>query len=256
MQGSIHVHRKVEGVRMTEAISQTTYALTLFTDQEDLPVFRGESFEDHVDAWQALDLLSTRHQWAQAAIASSLERKSGTRTDVTGGKTDIQRFCREVKISTGYFSRLVKTYRTFAEPLDPSVKQLISESPLHFKHFVVAANGADDPVAAVVQAHDQNWSANELVVQLRAFRRSKKTQEANPLGQEAADLGTQRTVRIILPANEHREFVRQARALGRILCVNSGTSLAQTIQKVVERIYNERTAGAMISTTADNEVLA
>jgi hypothetical protein len=237
---------------MTEAISQTTYSLALLREQEDLPVFRGESFEEHVETWKALDLSSTRHQWAQAAIASSFEKKSGARTDVNNTMTPIQYFCREVRISVGHFSRLVKTYRAFVEPLDPSVKQLVSEGPLHFKHFLIAANGPRDPVAAVIQAHDQGWSANELAAQMAALRRKSTTRAgANTSSETQADLGTQRTLRIILPVNEYREFARQAQALGRILGATSATSLAQTIVRIVERIYRERAQDDSTSTTAE-----
>lgn len=134
-----------------------------------LAVFRGSTYDEHVDAWKAAHAVVQRQQWQLAAIAVSLERSVGgrPRTEHTRQQTLIQRFCCDVGIDRQKFHRLSHTYRVFAETRTTSVTSYIPE--LSFKHFEVAARLAkEDPAAAIIEAHDKRWSANQLQQQLEA----------------------------------------------------------------------------------------
>jgi hypothetical protein len=67
--------------------------LTQFTEQDQLPVFRGVTYDDHVQAWHTVEPSKTRYAWALAAIATSIERRCEARTDRSRKATDLQRFC-------------------------------------------------------------------------------------------------------------------------------------------------------------------
>ena len=150
-------------------------ALSLFTfSDERLPTFGGGTHEDHIDAWHAVRHSTRVFHWAAAAIAASYARHAGARTDLHGAPTDIQRFCREVGITKSQFSQLSKTYEVFSQLVCTGANTLVRDSSLEFKHFLVAANYSDDPVAAVQAARDEGWSANELYRRLRKERHQKQ----------------------------------------------------------------------------------
>jgi hypothetical protein len=147
---------------MTDSHEQ--HALALFVG-DDLPVFRGTSYDDHVEAWQALDLSGQRHQWALASIAASLERHLGGRPikGMEPGLTDLQRFAHDVRCSTRWLQMLAKTYRTFAptELRKPASAVLA----LSFRHHLLAATLTHTPeeaVQALERAHDDELSTREL----------------------------------------------------------------------------------------------
>jgi hypothetical protein len=227
--------------------SENSFVLGLFKERDSLPVFGGKTFEDHVEAWLAVDTSVTSHSWAQAAVAASLQHECGKRTDVKAGSTDIQRFCQEVGISRAQFSKMAKTYRAFSEPVCTGANGLIGNGPLVFKHFFIAANYAKDPVAAVIQAHDQGWSANELAAQLKELRR--RTGESS---EPPADLGDLRTFKVPMTVSEHREFMRQIRELALHLGVKPGP-LASMLRTAVARLHRSLVMAGVSPTGASAE---
>src|SRR5205807_189778 len=69
-------------------------------------------------------------------------------------------FCSEVGITAEHFSRLTRTYKTFA-PLDTRLNEFLADQRLSFKHFMIAAKAAQ-PGVALKEAADERWSANKL----------------------------------------------------------------------------------------------
>jgi hypothetical protein len=130
-----------------------------------LPVFSG-TYDEHVNAWLKAYASAQRHQWELAAIAVSLERSVGgsPRHQAARQQTLIQRFCGDVRIDRQTFQRLARTYRVFAETCTTGGTRYLDQ--LSFKHFEVAARLAKDPSAAVTEAYEKDWSANELGRQL------------------------------------------------------------------------------------------
>ena len=148
-----------------------------------LPTFSGRTYDDHVKAWQRAHAATQYHQWELGAVAASLTRDHGgsPRRQAAMQQTLIQRFCSEVGVDRQTFHRLSHTYKTFSQARHTGGTRFISE--LSFKHFEVASRLAkDDPVAAVTEAHERGWSANELQRQLdkRKLRQLQERKSAAP----------------------------------------------------------------------------
>jgi hypothetical protein len=142
------------------------------TEPAQLPTFRGGTYVEHVEAWQLAHAEAQRQTWMLAAIAASLERSVGGAPSRHAARqpTVIQRFCRDVGIERQTFYRLTHTYRTFAETRNTGGTRFIAE--LSFKHYEVASR-APHPAAAVGEAHERGWSANELARQLTGQRAAR-----------------------------------------------------------------------------------
>jgi len=151
-----------------------------FFDEEDnsLPTFNGDSFAAHVECFATLARRDKWAHWRQCAIAASLARQFGQRTDLDNGETLIQQFCRLARIGESHFSRLVRTFRTFAGPLAPGRKELVEDDRLSFKHLLVAANHDVQPFIALREAVDCGWSANQLLRML-AMRKCRELLDAD-----------------------------------------------------------------------------
>jgi len=206
-----------------------------------LPVFTGTE-ADALPVWRALNATDRDVQWRKAAIAATLERASGSRTDCGAALTPIQSFCLQAHIGTSTCSRWAKTYRVYdtllddlrAKPLDPGVKRslpgLLADDRLYFKHFHIGANYCPLPVEALIEARDNGLSANTM------FRYAVRRMKQQHLLAEAADVRNddddpdstgqvptrdearakqaQRTVRLTLSTEQHRTFDSQVAALG------------------------------------------
>lgn len=151
---------------MTDSHEQ--HALALFVG-DGLPIFQGQTYEDHVAGWHALDLSGQRHLWAMAAIAASLERQVGGRPKAGAEPepTDLQRFAYEVRCSARWVQNLAKTYRTFG-PKQGNPGAAVPA--MSFKHHLIAATCAETPqeaLRAVERAHDEEMSTRELYVALK-----------------------------------------------------------------------------------------
>lgn len=118
--------------------------LVLFTE-EDLPVFGGESYEDHVSGWLAVDTSLQGHYWALGSIAASLEKRYGE--DVMG------KFASDVRSSRTRIREYALTYRTWQNDERSSF--------LSFHHHTIAAR-FEDPQLALKVAGDEDLSTREL----------------------------------------------------------------------------------------------
>lgn len=196
-----------------------------------LPLYTGD-VNDAVLVWRALHGKKLWVQWREAAIAASIARECGQRTDRGRGPTRIQQFCADAPIGASHFSRLVRTHTVFdgllATGSKPSLVELLQDQTLRFKHFLVAANYAVLPVEALLEARMHRLSANELGKWI-AGRKSRQLIDANGEKVVAADedddsdfewrLPTRDTprrppaIRLDMTTREHRQFVSQLRAL-------------------------------------------
>lgn len=110
-----------------------------------LPVFEGESYEEHVSTWLAVDESVQGHYWMLGAIAASLTKKYGD--DVNG------KFGGDVGSSGRRIREYAQTY---------TVWQNGDRSPfLTFKHHTLAAR-SENPQAALDFAQQEELSTREL----------------------------------------------------------------------------------------------
>lgn len=114
-------------------------------DQQEFPVFHGESYEEHVSTWLQVDDSIQGHYWMLGAIADSLQSKYG---DDTTGK-----FAADVGSSSRRIRDYRQTYRTFENG---------DRSPsLSFKHHTLASK-SEDPQKALEAAENESLSTREL----------------------------------------------------------------------------------------------
>lgn len=115
-------------------------------DKSGVIVFAGESYDDHVHAWEDCQNEVDAGLWAQARIAASLESKYGD-----GGIKD---FAKDVEKGKTWIYDMAKTYRVFGQ----NSSQL---EYLSFTHHVEAAK-ARNPKEALEKAHDNGWKVRDL----------------------------------------------------------------------------------------------
>ncbi|MCL6437233.1 MAG: hypothetical protein K6T51_01370 [Rubrobacteraceae bacterium] len=115
-----------------------------------LPVFRGESWEEHVSAWLEVEESMQNHLWALAAIAASVTTRYGEKA--------IPKFASEVGYSTRRIYELASTYRAW--------QYRERSQGLSFQHHAVAAR-AEDPEAAIERAEVEGLSTRELAAEVR-----------------------------------------------------------------------------------------
>lgn len=114
--------------------------------------FRGETYEDHVDAWGDAQIEIEGGLWGQARVAASLVTKHKERT--------VRRFAHDVHKSTQWIWDSARAHRVFGE----KQSQLYY---LSFTHHVEAAKAAKDDdiqpaIDALNKAHDGEWSTKQL----------------------------------------------------------------------------------------------
>jgi hypothetical protein len=229
-----------------------------------LPVWTGTE-ADMLPVWRAIDKRSTRDQWLRAAIAATLERAHGTRTDCGAPPTAKQQFCLQARIGVEYCSRLAKTWRSARELLDTGVKkslpQLLADETLSFKHHFVAFNYCALPVEALIEARDNGLSANTMF--RYAVRRSKQQRllgEAAdvrnddddpestgqvPTRDEAAAKHDTRRVQLEMSAEQHRVFDSQVAALAKAFGTTQlSDTVAMAVARAFERITQDSEAAA------------
>ncbi len=108
-------------------------------------VFTGETYDDHLKAWNAAQTAVDAGLWGQAMVAASLDTKHG--------KNAVEEFAKEVRRSPGWIWGMAKAYRVFEFS-----SQL---ETLSFTHHVEAAR-ADDPHEALAKAAEKGWNCKEL----------------------------------------------------------------------------------------------
>lgn len=118
----------------------------------DLPVFRAESWEEHVETWRALEEVAEDAKWKQAAIAASLTARWGEKGEV------LSRFASEVGCSARRVYEYAATWKAFASARRSEV--------LSFHHHTLAAR-AEDPQRAIEKAEVEGLSTRELAEEIR-----------------------------------------------------------------------------------------
>lgn len=115
------------------------------TNDRGLPVFLGETFEEHVTAFEGIDKSIDARKWALAAIAASVKTKYNDKT--------MEKFAHEVRHSTAYIYELAITYRKFENSPRGEI--------LSFTHHRIAAH-SKNPIKAIKAAEDEEMSTREL----------------------------------------------------------------------------------------------
>lgn len=113
--------------------------------EEEFPVFRGESYEEHVSTWLDIDRSVQGHYWMLGAVAASLVKKYGE--DVAG------KFASDVNSSRTRIWEYAATYKAW-ENYDRS-------EFLSFKHHTLAAR-SQHPQKALEVAEEEELSTREL----------------------------------------------------------------------------------------------
>lgn len=118
-----------------------------FTYADDgLPIFLGQTDEEHSLAWDEVDREVSDGQWKLAAIAASLESKRGEATVIE--------FAKAKKISASTVRSYARAYRVFGR------RKRIVSVPFSLHHL--AAERADNPVRAIKIAADKKFSYREF----------------------------------------------------------------------------------------------
>lgn len=132
--------------------------------QGTLPVFRGSSWEEHVETWRALEEVTEDAKWKQAAVAASLTARWGEKGQV------IARFAHEVGCSSRRVYDYAVTWKAWASRFGKR-SQILS-----FHHHTIAARDPD-PEEAIEIAEVEGLSTRELagVVKERRTRRGSES---------------------------------------------------------------------------------
>lgn len=121
-----------------------------------LPVFKGEAWEDHVNAWMLVSEQIENYRWQLAAIAASLHKRYGE--NVAG------KFASEVGVSAETVRRYARAYRAFSKENNENAQR----SPiLTLTHHAIAARFAD-PQKAIEEAEDEQLSTRQMEVRAEA----------------------------------------------------------------------------------------
>lgn len=112
---------------------------------DELPVFQGSSFDEHVESWRSVDGSMQGHLWMLAAIAASLVKKYGE--DSTG------QFASRVGCSASRVRDYAITYRRWENAERSAI--------LSFSHHQIAGR-ADDPQKVIEQAEVNEWSVADV----------------------------------------------------------------------------------------------
>ncbi len=112
----------------------------------ELPVFTGSAWEDHVQAWIDAETAATEHRWRQAAICASVVTHYGEKS--------VERFAESV----GVHPRRVYEYRAVY-----LLAQEFGVRPpnLQFSHYVVASS-AEEPLEVLEAAAENSLSVRQV----------------------------------------------------------------------------------------------
>ncbi len=134
---------------------------------EELPYFRGQSYEEHVSTWVEVDRSVQGHYWMLGAIAASLVKKHGE--DVMG------KFGSDVGSSRRRIQEYAQTYANWEKRERSRI--------LSFHHHTLASR-ADEPERVIEIAEDEQLSTREL----RAFVKTGELPDRDsPKPKEEAD---------------------------------------------------------------------
>jgi hypothetical protein len=133
-----------------------------------LPVFRGESWEEHVSAALVVREGLEEHLWAMAAICASVDRR--------WGQGSMGKFASEVGYSARRVYELAATYLAY--------QSRERSQSLSFQHHAIAARDPE-PEMLLTRAEDEGWSTRDLDVRVKERRRQS--------GGEKSDEQSERT---------------------------------------------------------------
>ena len=114
---------------------------------EEWPVFRGESYEEHVSTWLEVDRSVQGHYWMLGAVAASLKEKYG--------EDAFAKFASEVGSSRRRVYEYAETYEAYND------EKCERSHILSFHHHTVAAR-SEDPAQALETAEREELSTREL----------------------------------------------------------------------------------------------
>lgn len=117
----------------------------LVASENELPVFIGTSYEDHISAWIQASQEIDERQWMLGAIAASLETTYGDRI--------INKFAGEVMQPARTIWQYAQVYNTFEKRERSQI--------LSWSHHLIASL-MPDPVGFLHQAEDEGWSVREM----------------------------------------------------------------------------------------------
>lgn len=137
--------------------------------EDEFPVFRGSSYEEHVSTWAQVDRSVQGHYWMLGAVAASLVKKYGD--DITG------KFASDVGASRDRIWRYARTYRAW--------ENLHRSNFLSFKHHTIAGNAAD-PQKAIEVAEDEQLSTRQLEEFVKTGEIPSSERPVSPAKLEAA----------------------------------------------------------------------
>lgn len=141
----IQTVRSVTGMVTKIPPSTDSQISKLAQSRVGMPVFRGTSYQDHLDAWNDVIANVEGDLWKLGAIAASLDRKRGD--------ADVATFAKAVGLSTRRIYEIVQTYNAFEE----CGRSQASSFSLHEE-----AKDAEDPLAVVKKAEQKGWKVRQL----------------------------------------------------------------------------------------------
>ncbi|MDT5061508.1 MAG: hypothetical protein QOH63_1967 [Acidobacteriota bacterium] len=127
--------------------------------EERLPVFRGQSIDDHVEAWREVESGIEGDLWRLASIAASIC------DEAQYGAGDVADFAAQVSCARWRIYRLASTYRIFGKS-----KRFDN---LSFEHYAIAAC-APEPHEAIRRAVKDNLASRDLKLWI-SVQKSKGT---------------------------------------------------------------------------------
>lgn len=141
-----------------------------------LPVFAGNSWEDHIHAWRTITKEIEDRQWQLGAIAVSLTRLYG--------EQNIERFAAEVECHASTVWQYAQVYQRF--------ENYERSENLSWSHHLVASY-SDNPPAALAEAENKKLSVQGLRLIVRSAQQRQELTEPS-LVEEIRALGKFRTI--------------------------------------------------------------
>ena len=130
--------------------SAMSQLLLMRSEGNELPVFAGDSWDEAVTTWQALEDSAQAHLWHMGAIADSITARYG--------EADVKRFAYEVRRSTRRIYQLATTYRAFKDKKRSEI--------LTFTHHQIAAEH-ERPEEMITLAEVEELSTRQLEAKVK-----------------------------------------------------------------------------------------
>jgi len=143
-------------------------------DDNGLPIFLGDSWEAHISSWLEVSLQAKQDRVLLASIAYSLASKWARRKT---GKT-VEQFAGDVGLRARTIYDYIQVYEMLQKCDQSQIRNLL-ESPLSFKHLILASDIKDEAEreAALAEAEDENLSAESMRDRQKKKRRKARIDE-------------------------------------------------------------------------------